>query len=123
MTSKLVQLYIINKSGGLIYQYEKNDELIEKTMYFEKSCDGLILEEKDDRLILAFGGTNNVKIGMTLTKVNDQIVKNKMVTINNENKNVIDLINDSAYFPLKLTFSRIQLKTNEKIMFASMFHS
>lgn len=56
----IFSVYIINKAGGLIYQYDhsQNRPELEKTFAFPLS---LVLKIYDDKVVVAFGEVDGIK--------------------------------------------------------------
>lgn len=111
--------YIINKAGGLIYQYDHNVSRpeIEKTFSFPLE---LTLKIFDDRIVVAFGERDGIKIGHTLLAVNGMPAEGRFLQ---DGRDVLEVVATEENFPINLKFGRPKLTTNEKIMLASMFHS
>ena len=119
MSGFIYSVYIINKAGGLIYQRDHSTSETEITRQFTYPA-GFILKEVDDKLVVAFGEKNGIKVGHCLVAVNGEYLSGKVFPSGNS---VQDFLNDESNFPLNLTFCKPKLTTNERIMLASMFHS
>lgn len=111
--------YIINKAGGLIYQYDHNVSRpeIEKTFSFPLE---LTLKIFDDRIVVAFGERDGIKIGHTLLAVNGIPADGRFLQ---DGRDILEVVATEENYPISLKFGRPKLTTNEKIMLASMFHS
>ncbi|CAB3978845.1 Trafficking particle complex subunit 4 [Paramuricea clavata] len=111
-------VFILNKAGGLIYHTDrynsKND--VEKTFGYPLD---IVLKE-DDKLTVIFGERDGIKVGFSLLAVNGEELSNKQLP---NGTDALDFLKDPNNYPVSLKFGRIKLKTNEKIMFASMFHT
>lgn len=61
----IFSVYIINKAGGLIYQYDHSSARpeVEKTFSYPLE---IVLKTHDDKLVVAFGERDGIK-GMTRT--------------------------------------------------------
>jgi len=120
MSSNIIySVYIINKAGGLIYQREHavNDTEIERVFKYPL-C--LTLKEIDEKLMVAFGEKDGVKVGHSLIGVNGETLVGRSLP---DGTPVLKILPDESKYPLTLKFGKPKLSTNEKIMLASMFHS
>ncbi|OTF70800.1 trafficking protein particle complex subunit 4-like protein, partial [Euroglyphus maynei] len=117
----IYSVYIISKSGGLIYNYdvESNFPLteVEKTFSFPLDIN---LEFNNQRLTVMFGQRDNIKVGYSLLSINgDQINGRKY-----KDQDILEeFLTNEENFPVNLKFGWPRLSTNEKIVMASMFHS
>jgi hypothetical protein len=59
-------------------------------------------------------------VGFSLLAINGEELSNKQLP---NGTDALDVLKDPNNYPVSLKFGRIKLKTNEKIMFASMFHT
>merc|ERR1712223_281628 len=77
------------------------------------------------RVAVVFGERDGIKIGHSLLAVNGTKVKveNGKAVLENDSKDVFEIINDKDSYPLNLKFGRPQMTTNEEIVLASMFYS
>ena len=119
----IYNVFIVSKSGGLIYHYDHNlpQQETEKTFSFPLDIK-LGLEHK--RVAVVFGERDGIKIGHSLLSLNGTPVivnGNKAVLEGQEDKDVFDIINNKDNYPLNLKFGRPRITTNEKIVLASMF--
>ncbi|KAF7488162.1 hypothetical protein SSS_10775 [Sarcoptes scabiei] len=117
----IYSIYIISKSGGLIYNYDVESNFpvtdVEKTFSYPLD---IKLEFIKPRIIVGFGQRDNIRVGYSLLAINgDQISGRKY-----KDQDVLDeyLANEENY-PVNLKFGLARLTTNEKIVMASMFHS
>jgi len=112
-------VYIINKAGGLIYQkdYMTHRYEQEKTFSFPLQ---LTLKVMDERVVVAFGQRDGIKVGHVLMAINGKDVNGKRTS---EGIDVFEFLQDQRNFPVNLKFGRAPLRTNEKLMMASTFHS
>ncbi|KAJ6218085.1 hypothetical protein RDWZM_009242 [Blomia tropicalis] len=117
MTTKpfgVYSIYIISKSGGLIYNYDVENNFpsteVEKTFSFPLD---IKLEYNNQRINVIF-------VGYSLLAINgDQIVGRRYNDLD-----ILDqFLTDEANYPVNLRFGLPRLSTNEKIVMASMFHS
>jgi len=114
----IYHIFIVSKSGGLIFNYDHNvpNAEHEKTYSFPLDVQ-LKLENK--RVSVAFGERDGVCIGHTLLAVNGQPLVGKELP---DGRDVFEVLADKENFPLNLKFGRAPITTNEKIVLASMFY-
>ena len=67
----IYSIYVINKAGSLIYQYNNYEPKseVEKTFGFPLS---VALREVDEKLVVAFGERDGVKVGHSLLAINGE---------------------------------------------------
>jgi len=123
----IFNIFIVSKSGGLIYHYDHNVPPRETEKTFSFPLD-IKLEMEHKRIAVVFGERDGIKIGHSLLAVNGTKVKveNGKALIENEGndgKDVFEIINDKDSYPLNLKFGRPTMTTNEEIVLASMFYS
>ena len=111
-------VFIVSKSGGLIFNYDHKIPAVETEKTFSYPLD-IQLKFENNRIIVAFGERDGVSIGHALLAVNGQQVNYKELP---DGRDVFDVIADKANFPLNLKFGRPKITTNEKIVLASMFY-
>jgi len=123
-TMGIYNIFIVSKSGGLIYHYDHNvpNRETEKTFSFPLD---IKLEMEHKRIAVVFGERDGIKIGHSLLAVNGAKVKveNGKAVLENDDKDVFEIINDKDSYPLNLKFGRPTMTTNEEIVLASMFYS
>ncbi|KAH3717281.1 trafficking protein particle complex subunit 4-like isoform X2 [Dreissena polymorpha] len=114
----IFSVYIINKAGGLIYQHDHNITRpeVEKTFSYPLE---LVLKVFDEKIVVAFGERDGIKVGHTLLAINGIQTDGKYW----DGRDILELLSHEENFPINLKFGRPKLTTNEKIMLASMFHS
>ncbi|KOB70489.1 Trafficking protein particle complex subunit 4 [Operophtera brumata] len=93
-------VYIVSKSGGLIYNYDHNIPRVETEKTFGYPLD-IKLQYENKKVVVAFGQRDG---------------------INEDSRDVFELIEKKENFPLSLKFGRARATTNEKIVLASMFY-
>ncbi len=111
-------VFIVSKSGGLIYNYDHNVPVIETEKTYSYPLD-IQLKFENSRVIVAFGERDGVCIGHALKAVNGQQVTYKELE---DGRDVFDVIADKENYPLNLKFGRPKITTNEKIVLASTFY-
>ena len=111
-------MFIVSKSGGLIFDYDHNVPVIETEKTYSYPLD-IQLKFENNRVVVAFGERDGVCIGHALLAVNGQQLTYKELP---DGRNVFDVLEDKANFPLNLKFGRPKITTNQKIILASMFY-
>ncbi|XP_061183055.1 trafficking protein particle complex subunit 4-like [Saccostrea echinata] len=116
----IFSIFIINKAGGLIFQYDHYTQRpeVEKTFSFPLE---LVLKQHDEKLVVAFGERDGIKVGHTLLAINGVPVEGRF--LQSDGKDAMEIINSPQNYPINLKFGRTKLTTNERIMLGSMFHS
>jgi len=135
-------VFIISKSGGMIFNYDHNLPVIETEKTFSYPLDiKLSMEQK--RLTVVFGERDGIKIGHVLLAVNGVPVSvsqdgkravvrasassgtttNDSSTAGNEDRDVLEMLGQSKSYPIDLKFGRPRATTNEKIVLTSMLHA
>lgn len=111
-------VYIVSKSGGLIFNYDHTVPKIENEVTFQFPINiKLILENK--KIVVNFGQRDGIVVGHVLTAVNEAVIKNAQL---DDGTDVLDFLSKPENFPVKLRFTRPKMTTNEKIFLASMFY-
>ena len=111
-------VYVINKAGGLIFQYDHYKPVIEIEKTFGYPLE-LKLEEQTDGVTVMFGQRDGVRVGHIIVAVNGKPVQGGKL----DGVKVMDIIGMKENYPLSIKFARPKLSSNQKIMLASMFHS
>eukprot|EP00794_Sanderia_malayensis_P007869 gene7869-8719_t len=115
----IFSIYVVNKAGSLIYQYnhyEPKSE-VEKTFGYPLN---LTLKGIDEKLVIAFGERDGLKVGHTLLAINGEPLKGKFLA---DGEDASEYLKKEENYPVSLKFGKSKLTTNERIMLASMFHS
>jgi len=111
-------VFIVSKSGGLIFNYDHNIPDTETDKTYSYPLD-IQLKFENKRVVVAFGERDGVRIGHALLAVNGQPLTYKELP---DGRDVFDVLADKTNFPLNLKFGRPKITTNEKIVLASMFY-
>jgi len=114
----IYHIFIVSKSGGLIYNYDHNIPQVENEKTYSYPLD-IKLKFENKRVGVAFGDRDGVHIGHVLLAVNGQPLNFDCLQ---DGTNVFDFLNDKENFPVILKFGRAKITTNEKIVLASMFY-
>ena len=88
--SAVYSIYVINKAGSLIYQYNNYESKpdVEKTFGFPLS---VVLRDVDEKLVVSFGERDGVKVGHSLLAVNGQPVSGELVI---HLRNILNIISN-----------------------------
>ncbi|XP_060552393.1 trafficking protein particle complex subunit 4-like [Ruditapes philippinarum] len=115
----IFSVYIINKAGGLIYQYDHSMPRPENEKTFSFPLE-LTLKVFDEKIVVAFGERDGIKVGHTLLSINGIPAEGKYLQ---DGRDILEVLSAEENFPISIKFGRPKLTTNERIMLASMFHS
>ncbi|XP_046666902.1 trafficking protein particle complex subunit 4-like [Homalodisca vitripennis] len=111
-------VYIVSKSGGLIFNLDHNVPKIENEQTFSYPLDlKLIYENKSVKV--SFGQRDGIMVGHVLTALNSIPVTGKQL---DDGRDALQIIENKDNYPLRLKFGRPKMTTNEKIFLASMFY-
>ncbi|EDV19449.1 Trafficking protein particle complex subunit 4 [Trichoplax sp. H2] len=114
----LYSVYIINKAGSLIYNYDHVTPRTEVEKTFSYPLE-MVLRE-DERLTVAYGERDGIKIGYSVIAVNGENVSGRKML---DGTPIIAYLQNADNFPLNIRFGKPKLSVNEKITLASTFHS
>lgn len=123
----IYNIFIVSKSGGLIYHYDHNLPVRETEKTFGYPLD-IKLELDHKRVAVVFGERDGIRIGHSLLSVNGTpvVVQGGQAILEGAAEghgDVFEMINKKENYPLNLKFGRpSRLTTNEKIVLASMFY-
>ncbi|XP_064610323.1 trafficking protein particle complex subunit 4-like [Liolophura sinensis] len=115
----IYSVYIINKAGGLIYHYDNNSSRPEVEKVFGYPLE-LVLKIFDDKIVVAFGERDGVKVGHAVLAINGVPAEGRMLK---DGRDILEMLAMEENYPINIKFGRTKLTTNERIMLASMFHS
>uniref|UniRef100_A0A1B6M0G6 Trafficking protein particle complex subunit n=1 Tax=Graphocephala atropunctata TaxID=36148 RepID=A0A1B6M0G6_9HEMI len=111
-------VYIVSKSGGLIFNLDHNVPKIENEHTFSYPLDlKLVYENKSIKV--SFGQRDGIMVGHVLTAVNTIPVTGKQL---DDGRDALQIMENKDNYPLRLKFGRPKMTTNEKIFLASMFY-
>ena len=114
----IYHIFIVSKSGGLIFNYDHNIPATEHEKTYSYPLE-IQLKFENKRVVVAFGERDGVCIGHALLAVNGQPLNYKELP---DGRDVFEFLAEKANFPLNLKFGRPKITTNEKIVLASMFY-
>ncbi|KAF7385827.1 trafficking protein particle complex subunit 4-like isoform X1 [Vespula maculifrons] len=111
-------VYIVSKSGGLIFNHDHNIPKVENERTFAYPLD-IKLNYENKKIVVSFGQKDGINVGHMLTAVNGSpVIGNEL----EDGRDVLEMLNQPENFPVTLKFSRAKMTTNEKIFLASMFY-
>jgi len=111
-------VYIVSKSGGMIFNYDHNFPKVETEKSFTYPLE-LKLELRNKKLVVVFGQKDGICSGQTLLSINSIPVTGGQME---DGKDVMEFLDDVANFPVSLRFGRTRMTTNEKMFLGSMFY-
>ncbi|KFO21883.1 26S proteasome non-ATPase regulatory subunit 1 [Fukomys damarensis] len=80
----------------------------------------LLLKLHDQRVLVAFGQRDGIRVGHAVLAISGVDVNGKHVP---DGKEVLEYLSNPANYPVSIRFGRPRLTSNERLMLASMFHS
>ena len=110
-------IYILSKSGGLIYQHDHNTAKIEVEKVFNYPLD-IQLADQNKRIVVTFGEQEGIHMGNTLLAVNGILLNG---TVLEDGRDANELLANQENYPLTLRFGRPKLSTNEKIFLGNLY--
>ncbi|XP_043271760.1 trafficking protein particle complex subunit 4 [Venturia canescens] len=114
----IYSVYIVSKSGGLIFNHDHNVPKVENEKVFSYPLD-IKLAYENKKIVVAFGQRDGINVGHVLTAVNGSPVISRELE---DGKDVLEMLEQQKNFPITLRFCRAKMTTNEKIFLASMFY-
>ena len=100
----IYNIFIVSKSGGLIYHYDHNVPLCETEKTFSYPLD-IKLEMEHKRIAVTFGERDGIRIGHSLLAVNGNtivVVNGKAVLENDQDgKGVFEVVKDIILIPAR----------------------
>lgn len=114
----IYSIYVVSKSGGLIFNHDHTVSKTENEKSFSYPLD-LKLKYENKRIIVEFGQRDGIRPGHVLYEVNGKEVTNRQL---DDGQDVFEVLENRELYPLTLKFRRPKMTTNEKIFLASMFY-
>ncbi|CAG9859089.1 unnamed protein product [Phyllotreta striolata] len=111
-------IYIVSKSGGLIFNYDNVIPKIETEKKFSYPLD-IKLRTENKKIVVEFGQKDGIQVGHVLNSVNGIPVTGQQM---DNGQDALEFIEKKENYPVTLQFSRPKMTTNEKIFLASMFY-
>ncbi|XP_055681339.1 trafficking protein particle complex subunit 4 [Lutzomyia longipalpis] len=111
-------VYIVSKSGGLIFNLDHNVPKVENEKTFSYPLD-LKLNFDPKKISVVFGQKDGITVGHVLSAVNGMPVNGATLEDGRDAKEVLE---NKENYPLNLKFHRPKMTTNEKIVLASTFY-
>ncbi|KAK4886908.1 hypothetical protein RN001_003179 [Aquatica leii] len=111
-------VYIVSKSGGLIFNYDHNVPKIETEKTFSYPLD-IKLQCENKKVIVEFGQRDGIHVGQLLYAINGISVTGRQL---DDGRDVFEVLENKDNYPINIKFGRAKMTTNEKIFLASMFY-
>lgn len=116
----IFNIFIVSKSGGLIYHYDHDLPQFEVEKTFGFPLD-LKLKPEGSRIVVEFGQRDGIVVGHCLMAVNGVSVTGQRKL--EDGRDVFEVLEAKENYPISLKFGRPRITTNEKIVVSSMFYS
>lgn len=107
----IYSIYILSKSGGLIFQYDHTSTKVEVEKTFTYPLD-IQLAEQNKRIVVVYGQKDGINVGHILLAVNGVPLNGMLL---DDGREITPFLADKSNYPLSLKFGRPKLSTNEKI--------
>jgi len=114
----IYSIYVLSKSGGLIFNCDQNMPKIELEKTFSYPIPYKLAFE-NNRIVVTFGQRDGIKVGHCLMAINGIPVTGKQL---DDGRDALNVLDDPEQYPISLKFGWPRLITNEKIFLASMFY-
>lgn len=114
----IYSIYIVSKSGGLIFNYDHNVPKVENEKTFSYPLD-IKLAYTNKKILVDFGQQLGINVGHVLCAVNGEPVSERLLK---DGRDVFEMLENKDNYPINLKFIRPRMTTNEKIFLASMFY-
>ncbi|CAG9771379.1 unnamed protein product [Ceutorhynchus assimilis] len=111
-------IYIVSKSGGLIFNLEHNVPKIETEKRFTYPLD-IKLNYENKKISVQFGQRDGICVGHILYSINGIMITGRQL---DDGRDAMEVLENRENYPLMLKFGRPKMTTNEKIFLASMFY-
>ncbi|XP_030377090.1 trafficking protein particle complex subunit 4 [Scaptodrosophila lebanonensis] len=111
-------VYIVSKSGGLIFNLDNNVPRIEHERVFTYPLE-LVLDYDAKKVSVSFNRKDGINVGHVLVGVNGIAVNGGTL---DDGRDVKATLEAAENYPINLKFTRPKMTTNEKIFLASMFY-
>lgn len=111
-------IYIVSKSGGLIFNLDHNVPKIETERRFTYPLD-IKLNCENKKISVQFGQRDGIHVGHVLYAINGIPITGRQL---DDGRDAMEVIENKENYPLTLKFGRPKMTTNEKIFLASMFY-
>ncbi|KAK3930522.1 Trafficking protein particle complex subunit 4 [Frankliniella fusca] len=114
----IYSVYIVSKSGGLIFNYDHNIPKIETEKTYSFPLEHKLVYQ-NKQVVVVFGQRN---VGHVLLAVNGAPVNGRTIEDDKNPRDVFEVLENPENYPISLKFGRPKMSTNEKIFLASMFY-
>ncbi|XP_059485457.1 trafficking protein particle complex subunit 4 [Neocloeon triangulifer] len=114
----IYSVYIVSKSGGLIFQHDHFVPKIET----EKTCSfplDIKLGYENKRIVVNFGQRDGIMVGHQLLAINGILITGRQLE---DGKDALEFLENPENYPVNLKFGRPKMTTNDKLFLASMFY-
>ncbi|XP_057656645.1 trafficking protein particle complex subunit 4 [Diorhabda carinulata] len=111
-------IYIVSKSGGLIFNYDNVVPKIETERKFSYPLD-IKLRTENKKIVVEFGQKDGIQVGHVLNAINGIPVTGHQM---DNGQSALEFLDKKENYPVTLQFGRPKMTTNEKIFLASMFY-
>lgn len=114
-------IYIVNKSGGLIYHWNAVTAALEVEKTFRYPLDIKLAAKRDmNRWQVTFGERDGIKVGHTVLAINEEPADGLKLK---DGRDIGEVLENPDNYPISIKFGRMQPSSNERMFFASTFHS
>lgn len=114
----IYSIYIVSKSGGLIYNFDHFIPKVENEKTFSFPLD-IKLAYENKKIVVDFEQRDGINVGHVLCAINGLPVTDRHLK---DGRDVLELLQNKENFPINIKFIRPRMTTNEKIFLASMFY-
>lgn len=111
-------VYVVSKSGGLIFNHDHSVPRVELEKTFSYPLD-VRLKYENKKILVEFGERDGIRVGHVLLAYNGAAVTGRQTE---DGRDVLDMLEQADKYPVSLRFGRSRPTTNEKIFLASMFY-
>ncbi|CAL4108227.1 unnamed protein product [Meganyctiphanes norvegica] len=114
----IYSLFVLSKSGGLIYHHDHSVPTIENEKTFSYPME-VKLDVQNRNVTVVYGQRDGIKVGHILVSLNGIKVTGTQL---DDGRDAMEILANAENYPINLKFARARLTTNEKIFQASMFY-
>lgn len=122
MSTGIQSIYIVNKSGGLIYHWDAPIVALEVEKTFRYPLDIKLAMKRDafNRWKVTFGERDGIKVGHTILAINGIPADGPKLQ---DGREIGEVLEKQENYPINIKFGKIRPSLNERMFFASTFHS
>ncbi|TRY93645.1 hypothetical protein DNTS_021144 [Danionella cerebrum] len=92
----IFSVYVVNKAGGLIYQYDNYVPRAETEKTFSFPLD-LVLKIHDEKVVVSFGQRDGIRVGHAILSINGADVNGKYTV---GGKEILEYLKDPTNYPV-----------------------